>query len=212
MIFVKIKRLMFKTQILADKLTHLTDARYFAARDVDIVCFSIDENEDLMKAGMSINAMKAWIEGPKIFLRPGFRNADEILELCASIQPEALICSFIDESFQLQDLPCKLFLDFTITNDDSIYYATSFIHTYKPVGIVCELNNKEIFNSNVFKDFLNTMPANIEVFIKPELDQEQIQTILDTKISGLAIDGSTEEKLGMKTFDEIDQFLDALEV
>ncbi len=202
---------MFKTQILADKLTHLTDARYFAARGVDTICFSVNDDEDIDKAVMSINAIKGWVQGPKIFLRPGFKDKDEILELCDGIMPDAVVIPFLSEVINKQSLPCSLFIDFIIESEDFIESGFTLINVMSPDGIICELRNEKALHSDWFLAFLNALTKKLIIFIKLGFENDNPSFLLSLPISGIAVEGGMEEKIGLKSFDKIDNLLDELE-
>ncbi|HMG16759.1 MAG TPA: hypothetical protein VK590_14990 [Saprospiraceae bacterium] len=203
---------MFKTQVLADKLTHLTDARYFAARGVDILCFSIPEEQALDKALMSIHAILSWVEGPKIYLRPGFRSTEEIISLCNDLNPEAIIVPYLGEAIEKDLLNCKLVLDLIIESEDFVETGLELIYNANPDGIICEIRNKKDLYSSWLLSFLSSVPKEIVIFIKLSFAYVDPLSLLELPIQGIAIEGSLEEKLGLKSFDKIDSLLDELEI
>lgn len=212
MIFVKNTRFMFKTQILADKLTHLTDARYFAARGVDIICFSIMAEEGIEKSVMSINAIKAWIEGPKIFLRPGFCGLEDILYLSAQIEAEAIVLPFLSEPIDKKLIPCRLFLEIIIESRENLNLGLDLIHQMNPDGLICEVRNEEALKASWFLEFINDVSNSILVYIKLGFEMKDQSYLTSLSFTGIAIDGGMEEKIGLKSFDDIDAWLDEMEL
>jgi phosphoribosylanthranilate isomerase len=52
--------------IKAGQITNLTDARYFAAREVDYLGFRLEEGVEGFLEPSFMHAIRAWVEGPKI--------------------------------------------------------------------------------------------------------------------------------------------------
>ena len=71
---------MLKTKIKASKVANLTDARYFAAWEVDWLGFSFDPASDAYVDPKKMLAMRGWIEGPKIVGEFGVATVDSIRE------------------------------------------------------------------------------------------------------------------------------------
>ena len=52
--------------IKASRITSLTDARYFAAKEVDYLGFNLEEGTENYLDPMHMKAIREWVEGPKI--------------------------------------------------------------------------------------------------------------------------------------------------
>ncbi|MEO0734260.1 MAG: hypothetical protein AAFZ52_15600 [Bacteroidota bacterium] len=55
---------MLATPVLASGITHLTDARYFAAWEVDYLAFPLGGDDGI--TWDYLNALREWVEGPAI--------------------------------------------------------------------------------------------------------------------------------------------------
>lgn len=52
--------------IKAGRITNLTDARYFAAREVDYLGFQLEEGSVAYLDPMFMHAIREWVEGPRV--------------------------------------------------------------------------------------------------------------------------------------------------
>ena len=52
--------------IKASGITNLTDARYFAAKEVDFLGFNLEENTEGYLDPMHMKAIREWVQGPKV--------------------------------------------------------------------------------------------------------------------------------------------------
>ena len=55
-------------KIIAGPIGNLSDARYFAARDVDHILFKVGYDSTDTLSVEAFNAMKEWIEGPEVLV------------------------------------------------------------------------------------------------------------------------------------------------
>jgi phosphoribosylanthranilate isomerase len=56
----------FRMVIKASRITNLTDARYFAARDVNFLGFHLEEGQPGFLDPIYMKAIREWVEGPEI--------------------------------------------------------------------------------------------------------------------------------------------------
>ncbi|MFN0036896.1 MAG: hypothetical protein ACKVUS_17710, partial [Saprospiraceae bacterium] len=54
------------TLFKAGRVAHLTDARYFAAKEVDFLGFNLEEGTEGYLDPMYMKAIREWVQGPKI--------------------------------------------------------------------------------------------------------------------------------------------------
>jgi len=62
---------MLATKLLASGITHLTDARYFAAWEVDFLAFPVGEGVEEAISWDYLHALREWVEGPTIVAELG---------------------------------------------------------------------------------------------------------------------------------------------
>ncbi len=205
---------MLSLPLLAYGITHLTDARYFAAWEARYLCFSLGA------PGMSLaefSAIREWVEGPVCVAELGgaagagvpaeelgasgvthvlldfdtsakaFREAG--LEILTRV-PVAGYQSVGDLRDHLSETTGPVVLDFT---DGGITYA--------------DLADGSPFTIGEMQQSLGDREAFLHIDLAPE-EADEAAAVLP----GLALRGSSEEKVGYKNFDDIDELLEALEV
>ncbi len=204
---------MLQTKLLAFGITHLTDARYFAAWEADYLCFSLGEG------GLSLDyflAIREWVEGPVCVVELG-ANAG------AMFPAEQLNASGITH----------VLLPFGV--DDHAYRTVGLnVLTYIPVAGYLSVEDLRERIAEVpglvlldftdggiaYKDLAQDSPFSIgalrlaigerEAYLRLDLDTTDAELFAGV-FPGLALRGSSEEKVGYKNFDDIDELLEALE-
>lgn len=75
--------------LFADKITHLTAARYFAARGFDWICFDLSDERGLQPTAVA--AIREWVEGPGMALYLPFGLGSLDPELLTALAPDGLV-------------------------------------------------------------------------------------------------------------------------
>lgn len=204
---------MLSTKLLAFGLTHLTDARYFAAWEADYLCFPVGP------AGLPLEqflAIREWVEGPVCVLEWGGdagaavspaeleslgithvlarREALPSASFPAAVTvilhvPVAGYQSAEDIAEVLEGSTGPVLLDFTA---GGITYA--------------DLAAGSPFTIGELQRALGDRPAYLHIDLEAE-DADSAAAVFH----GLALRGSSEEKVGYKNFDDLDELLEALE-
>lgn len=177
---------MLNRKVIAQNITNLSDARYFAAWGVDYLSFNtIPESEyhlDIAK----IKEIKDWVEGPACLIETNALEFEEVAD--------GHILSNIYSSLPL--------------NKESFFRITlSEIEKGLPSG-------KYILNV--------ASESDLEALLKVQPSKTQgIEIFLDiTKLDlkhfgklghyGIVVQGGAEEKVGLKSFDELDELYELL--
>lgn len=196
---------MLKIPVLVSDITHLTDARYFAAYGVDFLSFPIEPHVDRPISVGKLKEIAEWIEGPQILgSLTGIEDIHAIIEQYREAVVGYTLGVFTSSEVlnTMTDKICikEVLLDENGFNKESLSQVidhTSYIliKTDLPYGIASQL-------------------ASVE-----ELDPKT--TFIDTSIQvsdlaaaeyGIVLRGSEEEKIGFKSFDELDDILEELSV
>lgn len=208
---------MIDYPLLAHGITHLTDARYFAAWHPAYLCFPLGEG------GLSLDyfaAIREWVEGPvcvaelsapesvgtganfpaeelskrgvtHVLLDYGYPassySAQNITVLTRL--PVAGYQSAIDVAERLLETPGTVLLDFT---EGGITYG--------------DLVDGHPFSIGILKEMIGER----QVFVRIDLSPDEV-TEAKEMVYGLAFRGSSEEKVGYKSFDDLDDIFEALE-
>jgi len=207
---------MLPIRILANQVTNLTDARYFAARGADYICM----NDGISTKGISIeemNAIAEWVEGPEFLLH--FTSPDYYLDIVDRFEPAGLIF----DKAELHNIPGSVqsdlkFVtykvdDFEALGDEGIsgtdivlgfdYLILDLRGTHKTMEELIALGALPI---------IQAICAAGAVFLDVPVSAASLPVVLeDIKPEGWVLHGGSEDKVGVKTYDELDDFFDVLE-
>jgi len=215
---------MLATKVLAYGITHLTDARYFAAWEVDYLAFPIGEG---VAEGISwdyLNALREWVEGPTIIAELGQledgATAAELLQqqkigtalitsTAPAAAPEKLVAAGIEVISHVPVSGHQSSEDVAeaIANHPM---AALVILDFEHGGITWnDLVGGHPFGLPELDALLKSHPCLLQI----SLDGNDPKVIKDAHpVSGFAVRGSSEEKVGYKSFDDLDDLFEGLEV
>ncbi|MFT5164881.1 MAG: phosphoribosylanthranilate isomerase [Saprospiraceae bacterium] len=209
---------MLKISVKASQITNLTDARYFAAREVEWLGFNLDTGTENAIPPQQISAIKEWVEGPKIVGEFGLQSPDEIKVIAEYLELDAIqIGLFADTESIRKVLDIPILKEIVIENEDFagvqplIESLSSmveiFIFDLVKNGIKwSDLSSKAIA-------LLKSLCAKNKILFNIDLTLEELPLFMaQIHPLGLVLLGDEEEKVGYKSFDELDEILDFLEI
>lgn len=211
---------MLKTKIKASNISNLTDARYYAAWYVDWLGFDLRSTENTLSLA-EVKAIKEWIEGPIIVGEIELLDFDKAKEIINFLELEAIQVGMYTPVTQLQSLQ-----DYTIIKEVVIepdmkagdleahlreYFdvVSYFLLDFEKNGI----DWQQIKEGTLFSvDLLKAICRRQEVLLSINCKLTEIENILDSvQPYGLSVRGGIEEKVGFKSFDEVDEIFEILE-
>ena len=199
-------------KIMAGGVSHLTDARYFAARQIDWIGFNFDPLSGKKVSVDSYLEMMKWIEGPIPVAELGnMSNIDiekilketKIDHLQFSHQKSEDLCLF-DTKTTFLHLPATVidmaFLTKVINNtrDQTSYYI---IETHRSSAL-CDVDMKKI-------ETICSMAGEAKILIDVPYGKNNILQVLDMGIIGVHLSGK-EEGTGIRNYDDDDELIDAV--
>jgi phosphoribosylanthranilate isomerase len=215
---------MLATPVLASGITHLTDARYFAAWEVEYLAFPLGDRVAEAISWDYLNALREWVEGPAIVAELGdiddgdgwaeILNAQQVdIALLSSLAPAAapeklhaagirVITHVAVEGYQSADdvaesVAAHPVAELVVLDFDHGGITWADLAAGYPFGLV-ELD-----------EILNSRQCLLRIDLSGN-DPQEINTA--HPIAGYAVRGSSEEKVGYKSFDDIDELFEGLEV
>ncbi len=191
---------MLKTKIIAADLQNLTDARYFAAWLVDYISYNLTlPNVDLTQ----IKEIMDWVEGPiSIAQYSGLEDWNDINEQLMALSIDHLIIGpFANKN--LNDSDWQIFQ--TILLDETLDKVESN-RTYIAKSI---LPFKEFTQAQI--DHLKKLCTANKIYLDCGFGANDIDSILKLGIEGLVLRGGQEEKVGVKSYEDLDEIFEALE-
>lgn len=205
---------MLITKVKASEIANLTDARYFAALEVEWLCFNLEKGTESYIEPQTVMAIKEWVEGPKIVGTFGLQSTEYIQQAVATIGLDAIqIGHFvpINQILMLRDTPIikEVFVGDQLNTDEigeHIFMHSAYIHAFSLKGSVTWSSIKE----NSFQvAFLKKMCTDYNIIIDFEFKAEEVLELLQA-ISplGINVKGGEEEAVGVKSFDELDEIFE----
>ena len=213
---------MLKIKVKASQITNLTDARYFAAKEVAWLSFNFTEEGNNYIDPMKARAMFEWVEGPRIVGEFDGLTADEI--------------NFYTEGYQLAHIQVgnattvEAVFDLKATSIikeivfDASMNAEILRGVMRPFAVLIEAfqldfeTHKLDFLSLKNGDFplklgdLKSLCAEFKIILAIDFQAISLDELLNLNLYGLNLRGGDEEKVGLKSFDELDDILDELEI
>lgn len=176
----------FSVTIKAGSITNLTEARYYAAQEVDYVGFCMDpENPSFMPINQ-VKEIKEWIIGPKIVGEFGAQSWSFITDKVHELGLDA-----VQIKLNYTELPNRMFEVFQ------------------------EVTGNELFNSVDFYIASPALTENIptsKLFIQADSQEVYHSAIQQHQPLGINILGTKEEKVGIMDFDAAADLLESLEL
>lgn len=191
-----------KTKVIAAAVTNLTDARYFAAWGVDYMAYIIDERDDQYIGIEGTKEIIDWVEGPKhMGVLPGVDTPASSSQIYTTLELEALMISPFIDAQTVEPLSPTVYR--SVLWDASLLDLDEELLIVKlPVGttlIDVAADLQKLAAKNVVYLDIHPTVADLEVVlgnIQPE---------------GIVLRGGEEEKVGFKSYDELDDLFEYLE-
>ncbi|PHN07381.1 N-(5'-phosphoribosyl)anthranilate isomerase [Flavilitoribacter nigricans DSM 23189 = NBRC 102662] len=215
-------RHMLKTKIKAGSITNLTDARYFAARGVHWLGFDLSPGSDNYMAPAQALAIKEWVDGVEIVGEYNLEPAEEIRTAAAELGLDAVQLSMVAADTVIRELVSELPVIKEIV--PGYYHSAEDLKELfesAPEGIRYFLLNLEKnsftwqdiqagspFSLATIREICREFPVLLALNFKPA---EVTEILEELPLKGLHLKGGDEEKVGFKSFDDLDEILDLLE-
>ncbi len=214
---------MLTTRVKASSITNLTDARYFAAWEVEWLGFNLNIGSTDYIEPHLVKAIKEWVDGVKIIGEFDLASADHINDMAQALGLDgAQLGMFTSlETFQELEYATTLFKEIVVekeTTETSIRdHMTDFAPYVKAFVLNFEKNDVNIADlgkgASLSKEELILLCKSFPVLISMPVAAAELADFM-TELSplGLSVKGGAEEKVGYKSFDELDELFELLEV
>lgn len=212
---------MLRTKVKASSVTNLTDARYFAAWETEWLGFNLNTGSEYYIQPNTMKAIKEWVDSVKVVGEFDLQEAEEILAAADMLELDAVQVGTFSSQETLralyeQEVPV---IKEVVVQDTGEFGA-----------ITAQLQAQEVWVSHFLFDFQKngiTWPDLLEdglpelkdiaqtypILVAMDVSAEQLETMLEElPINGISVRGGAEEKVGYKSFDELDDLFEAIEV
>ncbi len=210
---------MLKLKIKASQITNLTDARYFAAKEVEWLSFNFKENTDNYIEPMRARAMFDWVEVPHIVGEFDDFDAEAVNFYAENWGLKAVQIGETTEVFDVKsDYIVK---EIVIDNTTNAQILRGLLSPSANMVAAFQLNFEQ--NSISFSDLKSgkhplsisdilSLCTAFKIILSIDFQLVELEEILALKPFGLSLKGGEEERVGVKSFDELDEIFDALEI
>jgi phosphoribosylanthranilate isomerase len=208
--------------IKASEIGNLTDARYFSAMGVHWLGFMLDPGQASAINATQLLAIREWLSGPKIVAELGAMSDAETLQQAIEVlKVDALqVGQFTDienvkklsgqVGFILEQVPESLenLSDLEFAWREWADLTEFFLLDLGKNGF----SWTDIKNNAAALATLKELCANFQLMLSLSFEAEQLTEIINTlNPYGISLKGGAEEKVGVKSFEELDVFFENLE-
>ena len=213
---------MLKTKIKASSITNLTDARYFAAWGVHWLGFDFKEGSETNISARDMKAISDWVDGVEIVGEFEIHTSEEIQQAIELLNLDAVQVGMLTTTETLIELNTTISVikEIVVAKESTEDDIIDHLSTYAPYCqlFLLDFEKNGISWSDVESGTVLSMATlrkictDYSVLLNIDLSEKVIDPIL-TNIApaGLCLKGGQEEKVGFKSFEELDEILEALE-
>jgi phosphoribosylanthranilate isomerase len=201
--------------IHATAITNLTDARYFAAREVSHLGFHMETASTDYLDPIWMKAIQEWVQGPALTGWFFDSKLEEVKATAEFYKLDAVVISLsmLTDTKALSGLVFHVYVanpsDLDLSQLDSL--------TIQPASIILDLRGAEPSLSDKVRPISAESLSNIcrrrpTLFYTDQLAADTVTQWLAYEPAGFCVSGGAEERVGVKHFDELEDFFDWLEV
>lgn len=199
-------------KVKAGKITNLTDARYFAAQNVEWMGFVLDPASPEALTSEQFNEIAGWIEGPKRIAEMGFCEANDARHVIEQLDIHAI------QIGQFGELPpgpgVHILREVVIEPSDNIAMIELKLDTARQSDdehFLLDFHQNRIAWEDlgrkipVTQENLHALARVFPVILSIAFPPSAVK-IINEEISPLGVEllGSVEDKPGYKSYDEMD--------
>jgi len=213
---------MLKTKVKASSITNLTDARYFAAREVTWLGFDLTPGSERQVSPAFVNAIREWVDGVQIIGEFSMATEEEIRLAVEAMNLDGVqvgMFTGIPEVRALSGIPVfkEIVVEPALTEPELSQTLDAFAPHCEAFLINFDKNRLSFDDVKAGKTFspavLSRLCQAYPILLSIEFEPTQLNEMLDTlNPAGINVMGGEEEKTGFKSFDDLDEIFESLEV
>lgn len=214
---------MLRTNVKASAITNLTDARYFAALEVNWLGFSLTPGEDNYVSPQVVHAIKEWVDGPKICGEFGLQSPAEIITAIQLLNLDAVQLSPVSEMDALVELhghaPIIREIIIDLETDPENLVAQLEAEQAMVIAFLLNFDKNGIGwttlegHPKLTPAFLKTLTSSLPILFSMDFQPQELNLLIsEVAPLGISLQGGMEEKVGFKSFEELDELFDQLQI
>lgn len=214
---------MLSTKVKASAITHLTDARYFAAWETEWLGFMLSPGSETSVELQLVAALREWVDGVKICGEFGLATLPEIEAAIDVLGLETIQLGMLTPLAHLQALKGKVEIiqeivveaylpaeDLAELLEERKDLVDFFLLQFSKGGLTWpDIQQGTPFGVAQLAQWATQYPLLLDL---PLAGTTPTQFMEEIPVKGFSVEGAEEEKVGVKSFDELDEFFEDLEV
>lgn len=209
--------------IKASAITNLSDARYFAAQySVEWMGFCMEEGTATYMPTHVIQAMQEWIQGPKIVGEFGLTTTENIIESIQKIGLDAVqLPMYATVNRQAIRNIAPIIQEIIVEKSDSAAILLQKIAQFEAQFDVLYLDFEKsgwsfaeiVRHQDIHLEVIQRICQQHHTILAIDANSQQLKAIVQsTQPYALSLKGGEEERVGYKSYDELNDIFDALEL
>ncbi len=213
---------MLQVKVKANAVRNLTDARYFASKEVEWIGFPLQPGTEGSISPSTAKTFIEWIDGVKIVGEFEFPTAEEVLDVHRQVWFDAIqvgLFTGIEEMKKLWGLTLirEIAVEKNMSEPELLEYLSAFAEHCDYFLLNFEkggLSWESVLKGEPFSvDFLKKITVQYPVILSLNFQAANIlQAISTLQPAGIGLSGGAEERTGVKSFDELADIFDTLEL
>ncbi len=212
---------MYRPKIKASGIANLTDARYFAAWDVEWMGFNLNAGIPPALSPIEFKAIKEWVEGPEMVGEFGFLPAEELVATATELELESIQVNQLFPAGDLEKLESfNVLQEWVVEQEQSMdTIAAAFGERQGRVAaFVLDLEKNDISWELIKEggwigvEGLTALCSQYPIYLGIKVASNELEEFFETvKPLGLSVIGGEEEKVGYKSYEDLDEIFEYLE-
>ena len=213
---------MLTTKIKASSITNLTDARYFAAWMIDWMGFDLTIGSETYVSPQTIQAIHGWVDGVEKIGEFSLQEADEILSAIDMLTLDGVQLGMFTDLATMEKVHKKvpIIKEIVIDQESTSQWLKDHLTQMAPFTDKFLLNfDKNALSWEAVKrsskikiEDLQDIFQQYPILLSIDVNASNVQEIIEElRPLGLNVKGGDEERVGVKSYDELDQLFEVLE-
>ncbi len=185
-----------KMIVKVGKITNLSDARYCAGMNVDLLGFITVQTQENYLPPTAYQDIRGWLSGPQMVAEIyGLPNAAALNDILEEYKPDYLELSKQELPLVGQDVPLLLRWEASLDHE--------------------QLKKLNLYGLIVSPEQVNQVPADmgdVKLLVETEALDQVLNKLHDQVVDGIVLNGTSEESPGLKDYDHLSSILESLEV
>jgi phosphoribosylanthranilate isomerase len=201
-----------KTVVKVSEVNNLSDARYCAGMGVEMLGFCLDENHPKFIELARLREISVWVSGVKTVGEFAGDNVLNINYLADQLNLDYIQLNHTIQPELIRELkkPVILKMNFNPEEADEL---SNELKKYNNSVELFLLESEQTDSISGFENLLKNWCSSYKIILGFGIQKEMIEDILHKiKPLGMEIKGGDEIKPGLKSFEELSEVLEALEV